>query len=267
MRDRFDVEYHTNSLTWVILLSCLLNKDLYYKWLIEVEVLPTNDYKVSIKNNVIGLLRRKKDILKERNNIINLVRVAEKYINTTKDNNDHARPDIPVFYPVGNPPLETWIGDGAIRAFLLKKPDTYIPVFILAIPASANSHINIINKKSIELSNIERKIQPLVIAINNISSVWTTFSCCGHIFREPRSPYVSFFTTNIEYILKLNQIITNSRTNYRWLLKGIVFNNKIQWTITTETKRTFFNNKKIDEDIIILASNLNNSKGIPCKEA
>jgi len=205
MRDRhkFDIEYYTDNLAFAILLSSLLSRDLYSKWLIEVEVLPEG-YLIVVKNNVSGLFRRKKDILKERNDILNLIRVAE------------------------NSGIHSSVYSG----------DLYI------------------DKENINMSCIDPSIRPLVATINSIPSVWTTFSCCGHVFRVPRNPYVSFFAVDTRQVIQLSQIINSGKTHYRWLLRGTVFDNKVQWQITTEIERTLFNSKKINEDIDRLSAEI-----------
>jgi len=154
--------------------------------------------------NVSGPFRRKKDILKERNNILNLIRVAE------------------------NP---------GIHSSSVNSGDSY-------------------NKENINMSCIDPSIRPLVAAINSIPLVWTTFSCCGHVFRVPRNPYVSFFAVDTRQVIQLSQIINSSKTHYRWLLRGTVLDDKIQWQITTETERTLFNSKKINEDIDRLSTEI-----------
>jgi len=200
-RHRLDIEHYTDNLAFAILLSFLFSRDLDSKWLIEVEVLPEG-YLVVVKNNVSGLFRRKKDILKERNNILNLIRVAE-------NSGIHSSVD------------------------------------------SGNSY-----KENINMSCIDPSIHPLVAAINSIPSVWTTFSCCGHVFRVPRNPYVSFFAVDTRQVIQLSQIINSSKTHYRWLLRGTVLDDKIQWQITTETERTLFNSEKINKDIDRLSTEI-----------
>lgn len=109
-----------------------------YRWHIEIQIKDSAGYRVSVWYSHSRLLYRKKQVLQEVNNLEKLIgELQEKIPENCYQPNDSEQ-HIPVLQSVGNPPSEAWIWNRAIRAFLLKEPDLYIPVFILTIPASAS---------------------------------------------------------------------------------------------------------------------------------
>ncbi len=254
------VEFLTDNLTVPVMISCLFNQDLASRWVIKVEILSERSFKVSIRNNVMRLFGRKK-IVKEREEIVNLIGVSQEYVDSEYKEDAQSAQYVPVLYSVGNPPLETWIRNGAVRTFLFKEPDFYIPVYVLAVSTSWVSKYphSLKDKKSIpDMSTIDPQIRPLVRQVNRIPNVWTTYSCQGHIFRPPREPFVSFFSASFDRVLILFEIVKTTRTNFKWIIEGVVYPYRIQWKLTTKQKRTIFNTGEINEDISAISHSIDN---------
>jgi hypothetical protein len=61
---------------------------------------------------------------------------------------------------------------------------------------------------------------------------------------------IEHYTNNLAFAILLSSL----------LIRGTVLDDKIQWQITTETERTLFNSKKINEDIDRLSDEIATSK-------
>ncbi len=260
-----DIIFYTDTIDWVVILTQLIGNDLSSKWHIEANIDSENSYLVTIKNNVLRPFWKRKQVAEERSSILNLIKVAEnhvKYVNGENKKN-HGKPDIPVLYTISEPPFESWIGNKAIRALLCKKPDLLVPVLVLAVLApicKEDRQDNIIYRKSIDLSIIDENIRSLVVALNNLSSIWTTYSCQGHFLREPRSPFVRFITSNSRDVFTLHKVISSCKTRFKWLIKAAFLSyHRIQWEITTNKKRDPLTGNNLNEDILLLSSALTSS--------
>jgi len=222
-----DIIFYTDSIDWVVILTQLMGSDLSSKWHIEAKIDSEDSYLVIIKNNVLRPFWRRKQVVEERRNILNLVKVAEDHARCINGENqdNHGNPDIPVLSSI----------------------------------CKEDRQDNIIYRKSVDLSIIDENIRPLVVALNKFSSIWTTYSCQGHFLREPRSPFVRFITSNSRDVFTLHRVITSCKTKFKWLIKAAFLSyHRIQWEITTDKKRELLTGNDLNKDILLLSSALEN---------
>ncbi len=116
-----------------------------------------------------------------------------------------------------------------------------------------------IYRKIPDPSMVERDIRPLVMSLNAIDTITTVSSCHGHrllkggpLLISVHPPFVSFHT-GIDTIYEILNIINNTKLNYRWHIKGYIYNECPQkrpyvlWMI--QPKNKWFWRKKLREDI------------------
>jgi hypothetical protein len=250
-----DFYFRTNCLKWIYNIALHFDEKCPGQWDVEVEILDDSYYGICIRNDLPSLFRTiGKNPDKSLNTRKNLHReIREFIIKHCESNYDRPQPNpnMSIKNTICPKRFQARVWDTTLTSFFKYR-------YAVSITASTcwsceKTHNVTVYKECINLSIIEDDIRPLVLALNSIESIQTEFSCQGHLIHYPRRPFVKFYSSSLNQIHHLRDVLKDCKTGLTWTLKGLIKKRKILWEITSVEKKTLFDTRLFKKDILILS--------------